>query len=226
MFAIAVVTLVCAGIMRSTPWEGEEVAQATIEPYATIIPSIVPEVPMQSPEVEELDSVDKNSVETSKNHKKSEKAKAVNDSKNAKAKLSFDAKKGLEWPVVGTVVKEYSGDKPVYFQTLKQYKVNPAILIESAEGTNVKASADGQVTMVTETDETGTTVTIYHGDDYTTVYGQLKNVTVKKGDLVTTGLVIGKVSKPTATYKEEGNHLYFQMKKKGEAINPNQFIKE
>ncbi len=34
----------------------------------------------------------------------------------------------------GAVIMSYSMDKTVYFQTLDQYKYNPAVIIESAEG--------------------------------------------------------------------------------------------
>ena len=39
----------------------------------------------------------------------------------------------------------YSMDKTVYFQTLDQYKYNPAVIIEGAEGDQVLCGAPGIV---------------------------------------------------------------------------------
>ena len=47
----------------------------------------------------------------------------------AKIPLSFSPQEGLVWPIVGKVLINYSMDKTVYFETLQQYKYNPAIMI-------------------------------------------------------------------------------------------------
>lgn len=114
---------------------------------------------------------------------------------------------------------EYSADKVVYFKTLAQYRTNPALLIEAKEGMDVKASADGIVESVETSEETGRTVSISIGDGFTVVYGQLKDVSVSKGDMVSEGQVLGKIAEPTKYYKEEGTNLYFQVKENKTAIN-------
>ncbi len=141
-------------------------------------------------------------------------------SKNVESSLSFDEEAGLMWPVEGEVIMEYSADKVVYFKTLAQYRTNPALIIGATEGEDVKASADGVVKSVSTSEETGRTVTVSIGDDYTLTYGQLKDVEVAKGDSVTAGQVIGKVAEPTKYYTLEGANLYFQVKEKKETVNP------
>ena len=90
----------------------------------------------------------------------------------------------------------------------------------SKVGEDVKASAAGIVKRIEKNDETGTTVTMAIGDDFKVIYGQLKDVTVSKGDEVSEGQVIGKIAKPTKYYSVEGANLYYQVKQKGETINP------
>ena len=115
---------------------------------------------------------------------------------------------------------EYSADRVVYFKTLAQYRTNPALVIGAKEGTDVKASADGVVTSVETSEETGRTVTMSIGDDFTVSYGQLQDVAVGQGDKVSEGQVIGKIAKPSKYYTEEGSNLYFQVKEKKETVNP------
>lgn len=85
---------------------------------------------------------------------------------------------------------------------------------------DVKASADGIVESVETSEETGRTVSISIGDGFTVVYGQLKDVSVSKGDMVSEGQVLGKIAEPTKYYKEEGTNLYFQVKENKTAVNP------
>lgn len=69
--------------------------------------------------------------------------------------LNFSPDSKLAWPVQGEVIKEFSVDSTVYFPTLKQYKTNPAVLVQSPAGTNVAAAADGLVTAVGSNEEIG-----------------------------------------------------------------------
>lgn len=189
-------------------------------PVAVASPTPVPTIAV-TPEVKEVSgnnakSEVKKAGKTPKPTKKAVKAQ----SKAVKNKLQFDQEAGLLWPVKGDILMEYSADKVVYFKTLAQYRTNPALLIEAKEGTDVKASADGVVASVTTSEETGRTVTVSIGNDFTLTYGQLKDVAVGKGDQVSEGQVIGKIAKPTKYYTQEGANLYFQVKEKENSVNP------
>lgn len=186
-------------------------------------------------EVEDQDSVtakpkDQNAEKTQQQEgnteKTEQKAKKKSASSSKKAKetvarqLVFNEEKGLLWPVKGDIVMKYDLSGTTYFQTLAQYRSNPALVISAKEGTKVKAAAEGEVLSVQKNDETGTTVTMNIGNDYTLAYGQLKDVTVKKGDMVKAGDVIASIAKPTQYYSEEGTNLYFQVKEKKETVDP------
>ncbi|MBU5482241.1 M23 family metallopeptidase [Blautia sp. MSJ-19] len=138
----------------------------------------------------------------------------------AQPKLSFSEDTLMEWPVNGTLLLDYNMDQTIYFPTLDQYKLNPAIAVQAVEGAPVLASVEGTVYSIEDRAQTGTTVTMEIGSGYQAVYGQLKDLTVQEGDRVEKGTVIGYVAAPTKYYSEEGSNLYFAMKKNGEAIDP------
>lgn len=134
--------------------------------------------------------------------------------------VSFASSESLQWPVAGTLLMDYSMDATVYFATLDQYKYNPALIFGAEEGAQAVASAKGIIDSITTNEETGTTIRMNLGDNYTLIYGQLKEVTVSEGDVVEAGQLLGYVSQPTKYYCEEGPNLYFAMEKDGAAEDP------
>lgn len=134
--------------------------------------------------------------------------------------ISFKEEEGLIWPVVGDVLLKYSMDKSIYFKTLAQYKVNPAVVIAAKEDTEVLSAAKCVVTDISENEETGVTLTATLGDGYEAVYGQLKEVKAKVGDTIEKGSVIGKIAKPTKYYVAEGTNLYFEVLQDGKPVDP------
>lgn len=136
----------------------------------------------------------------------------------------YEAEDRLSWPVSGNVVLDFSMDRTIYFPTLKQYKYNPAIVISNEAGTAVEAAADGKVMSVEVNEETGTTVTMDMGNGYTAVYGQLKEVPVKEGNVVYRHELIGYISEPTKYYSIEGSNLYFEVQKDGVPVDPLDYL--
>lgn len=148
----------------------------------------------------------------------------ITPSVSQSAGLHFAPNDVLIWPVDGNVVLSYSMDKTIYFSTLDQYKYNPAIVIGGEVGMEVLAAAEGEVTSIETTAQTGTTITMNLGNGYEAVYGQVKEVCVHEGDRVSQGDVIGYLSEPTKYYSVEGPNLYFQMLEDGQPINPLEFM--
>ena len=130
----------------------------------------------------------------------------------------------LTWPVSGAVIMGYSMDQTVFFQTLEQYKYNPAMVISGEVGETINASAAGIVTNIEETAQTGTTVSLDMGNGYTAVYGQLTDVPLAVGDYVNAGEMIGSLNEPTKYYSIEGPNLYFQVLKDGTPVDPMNFM--
>ena len=138
--------------------------------------------------------------------------------------LDFTSDKTLTWPVNGDVILPYSMETTVYFKTLDQYQCNPGMLIAAGNGTTVKNAYLGKVTKVTSDNMYGNLVTLYIGNDYSIVYGQLDTIYVKEGDYVKAGESIGTIGNPTDSFTEEGSHLFFQMLEGEKAIDPMMFI--
>ena len=76
------------------------------------------------------------------------------------------------------------------------------------------------------TSQTGTTVTMSLGSKYELVCGQLKEVCVQEGDVVSKGDLIGYVSEPTKYYSVEGPNVYFKLMKDGVPVNPLEYLEE
>jgi murein DD-endopeptidase MepM/ murein hydrolase activator NlpD len=134
--------------------------------------------------------------------------------------LNFELEDGLLWPVTGNILMNYSADRVIYYETLEQFKCNPAVIIEAEVGTEVLSSAKGIITDITQEDETGLTITASIGSGYSIVYGQLKDVKAEVGDSIDEGEVLGTVADPSKYYAIEGSNLYFQVLKEEDTMNP------
>lgn len=136
------------------------------------------------------------------------------------ASISFGKEDELAWPVTGNVIINYSMDKTVYFSTLNQYRYNPALVIAANEGERVVSAADGIVKQVYYDTKLGNCIEMDLGDGYKLKYGQLKDISVKEGDYVNKGTMLGMVATPTKYFSQEGCNTYFEMTQNEEPINP------
>lgn len=177
-------------------------------------------------ETEELPMGTETETEESEIETEPQDGSSTQASTSSAAEVSFSENDMLLWPVDGHVMMSYSMDKTVYFQSLDQYKYNPAMIISGAENDNVISAAPGVVKSIDIYPQTGTTVTVDMGNGYECLYGQLKEVPVKTGDYVAAGTVIGYLSQPTKYYSIEGVNLYFEMRKDGQPVNPIDYMEQ
>lgn len=209
--AVAAFGAICFNLMGNDEGEGDVSEQIVEE-------STLPAAQTEKPKTEEV-STSKAKSEVKKKNKKTKKT-VQTDAEAISNTLHFDQEAGLLWPVNGDILMEYSADSVVYFKTLAQYRTNPAVLIAANEDDDVKASADGVVLDIETSEETGRTLTMSIGDNFTVSYGQLKEIVVEKGEHVSEGQVIGKVAAPTKYYTVEGTNLYYQVKENDTPVNP------
>ena len=141
-------------------------------------------------------------------------------------KLVFNKEDGLSWPLRGNIIMPYSVEQTKYFATLRQYMVNPAIMIQGDVGAVVKAAATGIITDISEDSRTGHTITMDIGSDYKLVYGQLDKTNWKVGDRIEQDKTIGKLAETTKYYVVEGSHLYFQVYEGETTMDPMLLIKD
>ena len=134
--------------------------------------------------------------------------------------LFFSEEDSLALPVIGDVLLDYSMDKAVYHATMQQYHYNPALVVAASEGQTITAAADGIVSDVYYDSQTGNTIRFDLGNGYMLTYGQLSDISLKAGDRVAAGDVVGKVAKPTIYYTQEGTNVYYKLTKDGVPIDP------
>jgi murein DD-endopeptidase MepM/ murein hydrolase activator NlpD len=150
---------------------------------------------------------------------------ASNTAPNAAAGNSASAAAGAAaptlyvMPVNGSIITAYSDDKPVYDKTMDDYRAHDGIDIAANAGTPVKACAAGVVTDVVSDDMYGETVTVKHGGGIVSVYSCLSAaVSVKKGQAVEAGDVVGTVGQTAKCEIALVPHLHFAM------LNDNRYV--
>ena len=128
-------------------------------------------------------------------------------------------------PVSGESIFGYSMEALSYNQTTRDWRVHNGVDLAAEAGAEVKAAADGEVYTVFEDDAMGTTVVIRHADGYTTKYASLaENVSVKPGDTVTMGQVIGYASDSAIVESTLGTHVHFGVTCNDEPVDPAEFL--
>ena len=132
---------------------------------------------------------------------------------------SFVSNKGkLPWPIERGVISETFGihQHPV----LKKVKTkNNGIDIATSKNSEARSVFNGEVVSIASITASNKAVIIKHGE-YFTVYSNLDNVYVKKGDKVTTKEFIGKVH----TNLDGNTELHFQIWKGKTLQNPSTWI--
>jgi len=90
-------------------------------------------------------------------------------------------------------------------------------------GTPIYATADGVVsTAGWNSGGYGNLVKVDHGRGIETRYGHLSAITVRPGDRITRGQVIGRMG---STGRSTGSHLHYEVRIDGRAVNPIPFMK-
>ena len=87
-------------------------------------------------------------------------------------------------------------------------------------GTEVIATAKGIVKSSRYYGTFGNYIEIDHGNGYVTAYGHLSKRLVKKGDVIERGDLIAKIGN---TGKSTAPHLHYEVRLKGEHVNPNNY---
>lgn len=85
------------------------------------------------------------------------------------------------------------------------------------------AALAGKVVKVENDPLVGKTVEVEHADKMVTVYQSLENTTVKPGDEVTQGQVIGSAGR-NEFEKDFGVHLHFEVRVDDKPVNPQQYL--
>lgn len=126
----------------------------------------------------------------------------------------------FDWPVRGPITSPFGTRVHPVFKT----KLNHSGLdIGAPANTPVKAAAAAEVLFVGWLKGYGRVVILDHGNNLSTVYAHLNSATVREGQVIRRGTIIGKVGKTgTAT----GYHLHFEVRVNGTVKNPLGYLKK
>lgn len=89
-----------------------------------------------------------------------------------------------------------------------------------AAGAEIVATGDGIVSFSGWDGGYGNMVEINHGFGYTTRYGHLKNYSVKPGQRVKRGEVVGQLG---STGRSTGPHLHYEVRLNNRTVDPRQY---
>lgn len=147
--------------------------------------------------------------------------------KLAKANKPLDPNATINWPVAKNTITATFHDQDYPFR--KTIGEHSGIDIRSAQGSNLRAAADGYVAQVKFVgDSSYAYIMIIHGNNLSTVYGHISAAYVKADQYVTAGQIIGRTggmpgsvgSGPFCT----GPHLHFEVRKNGIPVNPLNYL--
>ena len=122
------------------------------------------------------------------------------------------------WPASGTVTSEYGERRATH--------THKGIDIANNTGTPIRSTANGTIIAVGTSGNFGRRIMIYHGTDengttYVTIYAHLSNFSVKAGDKVSQGEIIGLMGN---TGYSKGTHLHYEVRVNGTPVNPRMFL--
>ena len=123
-----------------------------------------------------------------------------------------------------TVDIGFSNTELVFDPTQKHWATHEGVDLIAEAGEQVKCSFDGTVKSVTTDSFDGTTVVITHDGGFETTYKLLDGVTLKAGDSVSEGDVLGTVSSSALSEMAQGTHIHLELTKDGEKIDPTAYM--
>lgn len=136
---------------------------------------------------------------------------------------SFESNKGrLLFPVSGRyrVVRGFGRQKHPELEHVETD--NSGIDVEALGGGTARAVFDGRVSEIFRQPGYNTIVMVRHGN-FLTIYANLENISVKKGDTVKAGQTIGTIF---ADPEEDGRLiLHFELRKERTKLNPMEWVK-
>jgi murein DD-endopeptidase MepM/ murein hydrolase activator NlpD len=101
--------------------------------------------------------------------------------------------------------------------------MHPGIDLSGPYGTPIYATADGTVLRAGwNSGGYGNLIEIDHGRGITTRFGHLSAILIRAGDHITRGQLIGRMG---STGRSTGNHLHYEVRIDGRAVNPIPFMK-
>ena len=131
------------------------------------------------------------------------------------------------WPVKGEIVAGFSVEALAYNETMGDWRTHNGLDIAADRGAQVLAAAAGTVSALYQDDLMGTVVEVDHGQGLVSQYANLAATpTVKVGDAVSTGTIIGSVGGTAALESGLASHIHYALLKEGCPVDPADYLPE
>jgi murein DD-endopeptidase MepM/ murein hydrolase activator NlpD len=104
---------------------------------------------------------------------------------------------------------------------LGRLAIHTGIDLRGDVGVPVRATATGKVTIAGRQGGYGNMVEISHGNGLATRFGHLSEISVKIGQVVRIGEMVGRIG---STGRSTGPHLHYETRVNGEAVDPQKFL--
>lgn len=111
------------------------------------------------------------------------------------------------YPVRGNIIREYAKGK------------NDGIDIAAPSGTSIGAAGEGTVAAITSDADQVPIIVVKHPDNLLTVYANVMDIAVEKGDTVSRGQSLAKIRSGDAAY------LHFEVREGFESVDPMPYLK-
>ncbi len=123
-----------------------------------------------------------------------------------------------------TITKKFADTSLLYDNTTKYWRTHQGLDFACSEGTSVVAVYAGTIEKIENSMMNGTTIYLRISEDLVVIYkGLSSNVSVKEGDKVAKGVLIGTVTSFLAE-KADGVHLHLELLKKEVLIDPTEYF--
>lgn len=128
-------------------------------------------------------------------------------------------------PVSGEQINAFAADHLAYNETTRDWRTHEGVDLSADLGQNVLAAAAGSVYTIYEDESLGMTVVLQHESGYTTHYANLaEDVSVKVGDTVAAGAILGTVGQTACIETGTQPHLHFAVYKNNSPVDPQEFL--
>ncbi|MCX7753428.1 MAG: M23 family metallopeptidase [Blastocatellia bacterium] len=121
------------------------------------------------------------------------------------------------WPIEGPLNARFGIRRNPFGEG---YEFHTGVDIEARHGEPVRATADGAVVFAAYWGGYGNLVILDHGNGLTTFYGHLSRITVRVGQTVKRGQIVGRAG---STGRSTGPHVHYEVRVNDRPVNPLRF---
>lgn len=131
------------------------------------------------------------------------------------------------WPVKGEILRDFSVETLSPDPTMGDWRTHAGLDVAADLGARVLCMTEGDVTDIWEDEKLGTCIRVEHGGKLESVYANLSpEPTVKVGDHMEIGAILGAVGNTAVAESGLQPHLHLEVFRDGEPTDPTELLPE